>query len=122
MVVANELTFRREHDANTQASWIIKAIITILTALQLAFVILYKYFDFKLYAIQNAIGSFVAVITYERLFFILIELSICIIHPVPRTFPKIEPSKINDADIQSYSLDHTSIDIVLSLISMLICK
>ena len=122
MVVANELTFRREHDANTQASWIIKVIITILTALQLAFVILYKYFDFKLYAIQNAIGSLFAVITYERLFFILIELSICIIHPAPRTLPKVEPPKINDENIQSYSLNHTPIDIVLSLISMLICK
>jgi len=54
MVIENELNFTRVQDEDTKASWFIKLIITITTAILVSLVLFYHRLDLMLYSVNNS--------------------------------------------------------------------
>ena len=116
MVVENELTFDRIDNQDTKASWAIKLIITVTTVLLLLLILYYHYLDMKFYAYKNLLRDWRIQLTSVKIFSILTEVLICLIHPVPRSYPYTNPERINSTSFStSYSLSYTAIDIGLGL-------
>lgn len=120
MVVENEITFRRAHDKDTQVSWLLKVIITATTTALLVLVCYYHYLSLRLYTIQNALHDCRIGVTPERVFWIVLELLICAVHPMPRVFPLQDPVAIETKFIPRHSLFSASVDVSLGLPSK--CK
>ena len=117
MIIENEITFRRIDNQDTKASWFIKLIITISTAILLILIFCYHYLDMTLYAYRNSINDWRTELTTTKIFCIIIEVIICAIHPVPRSYPHIDPPRIdlNSSSSNPYSISYTAIDVGLGL-------
>jgi hypothetical protein len=87
MVAENEITFIGTNNKDTIISWFMKLIITISTVFLVGFIVYYHRLSLTLYSIQNSIDHWRVGLTANKLFFILLELFICAIHPMPRSFP-----------------------------------
>lgn len=112
MITANELTFDRVDHRNTKASWSLKLVISISTAVLLISILYYHYLDMIYYACRNRLPDWRVELTREKIFFITLELLICIIHPFPRSFPSTDLPMVASV-IQPSS--HVSTDVALSL-------
>lgn len=110
MVIENELTFHTGDNNDTKASWFIKLIISITTAILLALIICYHYLDLKFYMNQNSFQSWHVGLTPKRICFIITELIICAVHPMPRSYPH---SNSEDIVLKPYS--YTAIDVGLGI-------
>ncbi len=117
MIIANELTFNRVDNQDTKGSWWCKLIITISTVILLVLLGYYHYLDLKLYSNQNSLEDHRIGLTNKRICLIVIELIICAVHPMPRSYPYSNPPKIDvDAiDITPHPLSYTAIDVGLGL-------
>ena len=112
MIIANELTFDCVDHQNTKASWSLKFVISISTAVLLILILYYHYVDMIYYACRNRLPDWRVELTCEKIFFIALELFICIIHPFPRSFPSIDPPRITLVIRPS---SYVSTDVALSL-------
>ncbi|CAF1149120.1 unnamed protein product [Adineta ricciae] len=116
MIVENELTFNCIDNQDTKVSWSIKLIITITTIILLALILYYHYLNMKFYAFRNSIRDWRVQVTSVKIFSIMIEFLICSIHPMPRSYPYINPERINSTSFSDpYSLSYTAIDVGLGL-------
>jgi hypothetical protein len=122
MVIENELTFDRINNEDTKASWFIKLIITITTFILLVLIFYYHYLDMSIYAFRNYIQDWRVELTTRKLQLIVLELLICAIHPVPRSYPYTEPERINSNSVASnssssnpYPMSYIAIDVGLGL-------
>ncbi len=125
MIVENEITFRSINNTDTIVSWFIKLIITISTVILVGLVIFYHHSNLKLYAAHNSLDHWYVGLTIQRSIFIILEILICAIHPMPRDFPpswiskrediKINSTIPNSSTPSSVSSSHTSIDVILGL-------
>lgn len=115
MIIANELTFDRVDDQNTKASWSLKLIISLTTTILLILILYYHYLNMTCYAYRNQLKDWRVQLTRKNIFFIILELIICLIHPVPRAFPFIDPPKSTSTDLLP---TYVSIDVALSLPSI----
>jgi hypothetical protein len=117
MIIENEITFRRIDNQDTKASWFIKLIITISTAILLVLIFYYHHLDMTLYAFRNFLYDWRIELTTRKIFSIIIEVVICIIHPVPRSYPHTDPPRIdlNSSSSDPYSMSYTAIDVGLGL-------
>ena len=116
MIVANELTFNRQYNRDSIASWFIKLMISISTAILLGLVVYYHQLDLKLYCAQNALHDWRVGLTTKKILFIISELIVCAIHPMPRAYPSSEDSSING---EKPPLAYTSVDVGLGFPSKL---
>jgi hypothetical protein len=103
MVIENEITFRKTNHRNTKISWLIKLIITISTITLVSLVIVFHYFNLKLYATQNSLEHWRVALNNKRISLIILEILICAIHPIPRSFP------------QNYQRSYITTDVALGL-------
>ena len=116
MIIANELTFDRVDHRNTKASWFLKLIISISTVLLLGLILYYHYVNMTYYAYRNRLADWRVQLNRTNVFFILLELVVCLIHPVPRAYPFINPPKFTFA---VHLPSHVPIDVALGLPSNL---
>lgn len=112
MIITNELTFNHVDDHNTKASWALKLLISISTAILLVLILYYHYLDMLYYACRNQLPDWRVQLTCEKIFFITLELFVCLIHPFPRMFPSKDPPKFISIIPTS---SHVSIDVALSI-------
>jgi hypothetical protein len=122
MIIENELTFNRVDNQDTKASWFIKLIISITTAILLGLIIYYHHLDMVLYAFRNLLEDWRVQLTYTKIFGITIEILICAIHPMPRAYPQSDPEKINSTSMTSdpsilnpYPVSYTAVDVGLGI-------
>jgi len=119
MIIENELTFDRIDNKDTKSSWFIKLIITISTIILLILIFYYHHLDMSLYAYRNLLDDWRVQLTITKIFLIIIEVVICAIHPMPRSYPYIEPEKLNiSSSVDSYSMYYIATDVGLGLPSM----
>jgi hypothetical protein len=76
----------------------------------------------NLYAFRNRLNDWRVELTYTKILWIVVELFICAIHPIPRAYPHINPERINsnstESDLSSsdsYSESYTAVDVALGL-------
>ncbi|CAF4960527.1 unnamed protein product, partial [Rotaria sp. Silwood1] len=120
MIIENELTFSHISNHETIASWSIKIVISLSTLILIGFVIEYHRLDICLYAVNNSIEDFRVAITYQKIFFTVLEIIVCAVHPMPRAFPGhsntlSEDTSPNDSTITPYRLSYASVDVALGL-------
>ena len=120
MIIANEITFNQPEESDTVAGWFVKLIIAILTAVLLILVLVYHRLDLDLYSINNSIDNWCVGLTHQRLFIVAVELMICAIHPMPRSYPinsqlaRIQ-ANMNTTETTPHSYSYVSIDAALGL-------
>lgn len=117
MVIQNEINFTRVQDKDSKASWFIKLIISITTSILLVLIVYYHYIDMTLYNFRNSLEVWHVELRTKKVLWMIVEILICAIHPVPRSYPRTDPEKINlDAsESNPYSLSYTAIDVGLGL-------
>ncbi|CAF1183630.1 unnamed protein product, partial [Didymodactylos carnosus] len=119
MVIENELIFHSVDRRDTIASWSIKLVITISTAVLLGLIIFYHYLDLSLYAVNNGIEDWRVVLSFNKTVLIALELFFCTIHPFPRHFPVQHSSEDQTTDSTSTpvpsSLYYIPLDVALGL-------
>ncbi|CAF0976130.1 unnamed protein product [Rotaria sp. Silwood1] len=120
MIIENELTFSQINNHETIASWSIKIVISLSTVILLGFVIEYHRLDISLYAVNNSIEDVRVAITYERIITVVLEILICAVHPMPRSFPRhsnasSEDISSNDSTVTPHPLSYASVDVGLGL-------
>jgi hypothetical protein len=86
MVIENELTFNRIDHKDTTFSLLIKATITFTTIVLVGLVFYYHRIDLNLYCVDNSIDDWRIALTRTKIFSILFEAFICMIHPIPGHF------------------------------------
>ena len=118
MIAANELTFNRQDNRDSVASWFIKLTISASTAILLALIVYYHLLDLKLYCAQNALHDWRVGLTGERMFLILSELVVCAIHPMPRVYPPADAFPIIG---EKPPVEYTSVDVALGFPSKSSC-
>ena len=120
MITMNELTFTNADHTETKDIWFIKLSITFTTILLLILIFYYHYLDLNLYMNHNGIKHCRVGLTNIKVVCILLELSICLIHPVPGAYhhQKSNTIKFNVTvanHSEPYSLSHMTTDVGLSL-------
>jgi hypothetical protein len=86
LIIENELTFNGIDHKDTTFSLLLKATITFSTILLTGLVFYYHRIDMNLYCVDNSIDDWRIVLTRTKIFTILLEAFICMIHPVPGHF------------------------------------
>ena len=86
MIIENELTFNLMDHKNTTFSLFIKATITFTTILLVGLVFYYHRIDLNLYCVDNSIDDWRIALTRAKVFLIIFEAFICMIHPIPGHF------------------------------------
>jgi potassium intermediate/small conductance calcium-activated channel subfamily N protein 2 len=111
MIIDNEITFATDDDKDTVINWIIKLIISCSTVILIGLVLYYHKLDLKLYCIRNSVDDWRIGLTSKKIFFIIIEILVCAIHPVPRHFY----NSTTISPIDTLPISYTSLDVALGL-------
>ena len=85
MIIVNEITFSSPNHHDTRSTILIKWIITFSTLALIILICYYHYLSMRLYCVNNAIQHWYVALSYARIMQIIVEIFICIIHPVPHT-------------------------------------
>ncbi|CAF5120741.1 unnamed protein product, partial [Rotaria sp. Silwood1] len=120
MIIETELTFKQNNDKDTVAAWSIRVTITITTAFLIAVILLYHRAKLSLYCVDHSFENWRVCLTNKKIFLIALEVAICAIHPVPRSFPHREEeipqtSDSTSTEIVPYLDAHIDIDVGLGL-------
>jgi hypothetical protein len=120
MIIENEITFNQINHRDTIFSWFLKLIITITTIILVGLVFLYHRLDLTLCSINNSATDWRVALTNKKIFLITLEVIICAIHPVVRSFPHYSETKIEESNLNSmiptgHSLSYIPIDVALGL-------
>lgn len=83
MIIESELTFSRLDHKDTTFSLLTKSTITFTTILLVGLVFYYHRIDLHLYCVDNSIDDWRIALTRSKLFSIIFEALICLIHPIP---------------------------------------
>lgn len=86
MIIESELTFNRVDHKDTTFSLLIKATITFSTIILVGLVFYYHRIDLSLYCIDNSIDDWRIALTRTKIFLIIAEAVVCLIHPIPGHF------------------------------------
>jgi hypothetical protein len=84
MIIENELTFVSFDHRETYVTYLLKLIITISTIALIGLIVYYHYLNLKLFCVNNCVQHWYIALTPKRLIQIMVEISICLIHPFPR--------------------------------------
>ncbi|UJR21759.1 hypothetical protein I4U23_024834 [Adineta vaga] len=117
MVLEQEVTMAKIYDKKHWCSLLVKSCISLSTIILVAMIILYHTLEVKLFMIDNCLEDWRIALTWQRLFQIGAEVTICAIHPIPGNFQfKWTTHMSNKADHHSIlKTTHVYIDILLSL-------
>ncbi|CAF3950266.1 unnamed protein product [Adineta steineri] len=106
MIIENEITFMNieNNDAYTCISERIKLIISITTMILVNLVFYYHRIDLEFYAVNNSLDQWRIGLTRTRIFLMLFEVFICMIHPIPRRFPFMSRIKHGNATREDFDV------------------
>jgi hypothetical protein len=120
MITVNEIIFHQITNTETVLSWSLKLIMTITTIILVGLVILYHRLDLTLHALITLTNDWRVGLTYRKISIVALEVLVCAIHPVVRSFPDAsntiteEPSTLTITPAV-HSLSYIPIDVALGL-------
>uniref|UniRef100_A0A3B3W2X1 Potassium calcium-activated channel subfamily N member 1 n=1 Tax=Poecilia latipinna TaxID=48699 RepID=A0A3B3W2X1_9TELE len=82
MVIETELS-RTFYTKESIYSYVLKGLISISTAILLGLILMYHAREIQLFMVDNGADDWRIAMTFERILFIVLELLICAIHPIP---------------------------------------
>ncbi|XP_051930632.1 small conductance calcium-activated potassium channel protein 1b [Hippocampus zosterae] len=82
MVIETELS-RGFYNKESIYSYVLKGLISISTAILLGLILIYHAREIQLFMVDNGADDWRIAMTFERILFIVLELLVCAIHPIP---------------------------------------
>ncbi|XP_070599187.1 small conductance calcium-activated potassium channel protein 1 isoform X2 [Erythrolamprus reginae] len=112
MVTETELSWGI-YSKDSSYSFALKCLISLSTAILLGLIIMYHAREIQLFMVDNGADDWRIAMTYERIFFISLELLICAIHPIPGQYVFTWTTRL--AFTYATSEASTDVDITLSI-------
>ncbi|XP_078525263.1 small conductance calcium-activated potassium channel protein 1 [Lissotriton helveticus] len=112
MVTETELSWG-VYSKESSYSFALKCLISLSTAILLGLVIMYHAREIQLFMVDNGADDWRIAMTYERIFFIGLELIVCAIHPIPGQYLFTWTARL--AFTYTTSVADADVDIILSI-------
>ncbi|XP_041418849.1 small conductance calcium-activated potassium channel protein 2 isoform X1 [Xenopus laevis] len=112
MVTETELSWG-VYTKESSYSFALKCLISLSTAILLGLIIMYHAREIQLFMVDNGADDWRIAMTYERIFFITLELTVCAIHPIPGQYSFTWTARL--AFFYTTSVANADIDIILSI-------
>ncbi|XP_066552403.1 small conductance calcium-activated potassium channel protein 1a [Amia ocellicauda] len=94
-------------------SFALKCLISLSTVILLGLIIMYHAREIQLFMVDNGADDWRIAMTYERIFFIVLELLVCAIHPIPGQYVFTWTARL--AFTYTPSVADADVDIILSI-------
>ncbi|KAM6921084.1 small conductance calcium-activated potassium channel protein 1b [Xenentodon cancila] len=112
MVIETELS-RSFYSKESMYSYILKGLISISTAVLLSLILMYHAREIQLFMVDNGADDWRIAMTFERVLFVMLELLVCAIHPIPGHYVFTWTARM--AFNYTASAPDADVDIVLSV-------
>ncbi|XP_041861183.1 small conductance calcium-activated potassium channel protein 1b isoform X2 [Melanotaenia boesemani] len=112
MVIETELS-RAFYSKESIYSYVLKGLISISTAILLGLILMYHAREIQLFMVDNGADDWRIAMTFERIFFIALELLVCTIHPIPGRYVFTWTARL--AFSYTASMADADVDIILSV-------
>ncbi|KAJ8011305.1 hypothetical protein DPEC_G00056770 [Dallia pectoralis] len=112
MVTETELSWG-VYGKESSYSFALKCLISLSTVILLGLIIMYHAREIQLFMVDNGADDWRIAMTYERIFFIVLELLVCAIHPIPGNYRFTWTARI--AFTYTPSTANADVDIILSI-------
>ncbi|XP_016355719.1 small conductance calcium-activated potassium channel protein 2 [Sinocyclocheilus anshuiensis] len=112
MVTETELSWG-VYTKESSYSFALKCLISLSTVILLCLIIMYHAREIQLFMVDNGADDWRIAMTYERIFFIVLELLVCAIHPIPGQYVFTWTARL--AFTYTPSVADADVDIILSI-------
>ncbi|KAI5622616.1 small conductance calcium-activated potassium channel protein 2-like isoform X1 [Silurus asotus] len=112
MVIETELSWGA-YGKESLYSLALKCLISLSTIILLGLIIIYHAREIQLFMVDNAADDWRIAMTYERIFFICLEILVCAIHPIPGKYTFTWTARL--AFYYTPSKTDADVDIILSI-------
>ncbi|XP_051964864.1 small conductance calcium-activated potassium channel protein 2-like isoform X1 [Xyrauchen texanus] len=112
MVTETELSWG-VYTKESSYSFALKCLISLSTVILLCLIIMYHAREIHLFMVDNGADDWRIAMTYERIFFIMLELLVCAIHPIPGQYVFTWTARL--AFTYTPSVADADVDIILSI-------
>ncbi|XP_069481622.1 small conductance calcium-activated potassium channel protein 2 [Ambystoma mexicanum] len=112
MVIETELSWGA-YDKGSLYSLALKCLISLSTMILLGLVIVYHAREIQLFMVDNGADDWRIAMTYERIFFLCLEILVCAIHPIPGNYTFTWTARL--AFSYTPSTTTADVDIILSI-------
>ncbi|XP_029111024.1 small conductance calcium-activated potassium channel protein 2-like isoform X2 [Scleropages formosus] len=112
MVTETELSWG-VYTKESSYSFALKCLISLSTVILLGLIIMYHAREIQLFMVDNGADDWRIAMTYERIFFIVLELLVCAIHPIPGQYVFTWTARL--AFTYTPSVANADVDIILSI-------
>ncbi|XP_038628502.1 small conductance calcium-activated potassium channel protein 1 isoform X2 [Tachyglossus aculeatus] len=112
MVTETELSWG-VYTKESSYSFALKCLISLSTVILLGLIIMYHAREIQLFMVDNGADDWRIAMTYERIFFITLELVVCAIHPIPGQYLFTWTARL--AFTYTTSVADADVDIILSI-------
>ncbi|XP_076139378.1 small conductance calcium-activated potassium channel protein 2 [Alosa pseudoharengus] len=112
MVIETELSWGA-YGKESLYSLALKCLISLSTIILLGLIIIYHAREIQLFMVDNAADDWRIAMTYERIFFICLEILVCAIHPIPGNYTFTWTARL--AFSYAPSKANADVDIILSI-------
>uniref|UniRef100_A0A3Q3W8U5 Calmodulin-binding domain-containing protein n=1 Tax=Mola mola TaxID=94237 RepID=A0A3Q3W8U5_MOLML len=112
MVIETELS-RGFYSKESMHSYVLKGLISLSTAVLIGLIVMYHAREIQLFMVDNGADDWRIAMTFERILFIVLELVICAIHPIPGHYVFTWTARL--AFSYTASVADADVDIILSV-------
>ncbi|XP_077478601.1 small conductance calcium-activated potassium channel protein 2 isoform X1 [Stigmatopora argus] len=112
MVIETELSWGA-YGKESLYSLALKCLISLSTIILLGLIIIYHAREIQLFMVDNAADDWRIAMTYERIFFICLEILVCAIHPIPGNYTFTWNARLAFTYVPSQT--DADVDIILSI-------
>ncbi|XP_031804089.1 small conductance calcium-activated potassium channel protein 1 isoform X2 [Sarcophilus harrisii] len=112
MVTETELSWG-VYTKESSYSFTLKCLISLSTVILLGLIIMYHAREIQLFMVDNGADDWRIAMTYERIFFIALELAVCAVHPVPGHYLFTWTARL--AFTYTTSVADADVDVILSI-------
>ncbi|OPJ86636.1 small conductance calcium-activated potassium channel protein 1 isoform B [Patagioenas fasciata monilis] len=112
MVTETELSWG-VYTKESSYSFALKCLISLSTVILLGLIVMYHTREIQLFMVDNGADDWRIAMTYERIFFIALELIVCAIHPIPGQYLFTWTARL--AFTYAASVADADVDIILSI-------
>ncbi|KAM9358378.1 small conductance calcium-activated potassium channel protein 1b [Symphorus nematophorus] len=112
MVIETELS-REFYSKESIYSYVLKGLISLSTAILLGLIVMYHAREIQLFMVDNGADDWRIAMTLERILFVVLELLICAIHPIPGQYVFTWTARL--AFSYTASVADADVDIILSV-------
>ncbi|KAM9515873.1 small conductance calcium-activated potassium channel protein 1 isoform 2-T5 [Guaruba guarouba] len=112
MVTETELSWG-VYNKESSYSFALKCLISLSTIILLGLIVMYHAREIQLFMVDNGADDWRIAMTYERIFFIALELIVCAIHPIPGQYLFTWTARL--AFTYAASVADADVDIILSI-------